>query len=195
MSVRPKLTSPGQFGLWGRETKRDWPLITQDEASLVLAAFDLPDITPIEWHSARPFSAVSRLSDCDGKNWFLKRHHRFLRDESALAEEHDLIAHLAGQGLSVACPLEASSGKTSLSLGEWCYECFPALGGNDLYRDRLSWEPYLTRHHAQEAGYALACLHEKAQSWNAPSRSTRPLVSSVIPLLDRHGPETGLKDG
>ncbi|WP_438382225.1 phosphotransferase [Asaia sp. BMEF1] len=184
--------SPGQFGLWGKETKRDWPLITQDEASRALAAFGLRDVTPIEWHSARPFSAVSRLSDDQGRSWFLKRHHHALRDKAALAEEHRLIAHLAERGITVARPLATESGDSVFTLGDWSYECLPGLEGRDLYRDRLSWEPYLSRHQAFESGRALAVFHDAAQSYDGQARPERPLVSSLTPLLDERGPEIGL---
>ncbi|NVN44998.1 phosphotransferase [Asaia siamensis] len=186
-------TSPGQFGLWGKESKRDWPLITQDEAAHALAAFALHDVTPIEWHSARPFSAVSRLGDKTGRAWFLKRHHSALRNCEALAEEHRLIAHLAEQGMTVARPLATGNGISVFTLGCWNYECFPALDGRDLYRDRLSWEPYLSHHQAWEAGRGLAAFHQAAQNYNAPARPDRPLVSSLTPLLDTRGPEIGLE--
>lgn len=185
--------SPGQFGLWGKEAKRDWPLITQEEAAHVLRAFALHDVTPIEWHSARPFSAVSRLSDNRGRSWFLKRHHHALRDSTALIEEHSLIAHLAEHGLTVSRPLLTESGETVLTLECWSYECFPALHGRDLYRDRLSWEPYLSRHQAFEAGHALAVFHNAAQNHGEPARPDRPLVSALTPLLDEQGPEIGLR--
>ncbi|GAB6854491.1 phosphotransferase enzyme family protein [Asaia astilbis] len=186
-------SSPGQFGLWGQESKRDWPLITPDEASRVLTAFGLNGVETIDWHSARPFSAVSRLSDEAGKSWFLKRHHRALRDPVALGEEHALITHLHHSGLGVACPRAAKDGTFTVAIGAWSYECFPAIRGADLYRDRMSWEPYLSLHHAHEAGAALARFHEASKGWDASPRSDRPLVSALTPLLDDKGPAEGLK--
>ncbi|GBQ84069.1 phosphotransferase enzyme family protein [Asaia krungthepensis] len=190
--------APGQFGLWGKEAKRDWPLITQDEAQQALYAFGLTCDEAIEWHSARPFSAVSRLRDVSGTIWFLKRHHRALRDATALREEHRFITHLARHGLAVAPPRITSSGDTTYSLqggdgATWCYECFPALAGQDLYRDRMSWEPYLTVDQAFEAGSALARFHRAAQGYSAPSRAQRPLVSALTPLCGPAGPASGLR--
>ncbi|MDL2172317.1 MULTISPECIES: phosphotransferase enzyme family protein [Asaia] len=188
----------GQFGLWGKEAQRDWPLITKDEAKHVLAAFGLESKAPISWHSARPFSAVARVSNPGGQVWFLKRHHHQLRDRGALAEEHRLISHLSENGLPVACPREctsesAGSGSTILVSGAWCYECFPALAGLDLYRDTMSWEPYRSPDEAFEAGSALARFHRAGRSFKAPSRSTRPLVSALTPFLGEADPEIAFR--
>ncbi|RUT25908.1 hypothetical protein C0V97_08675 [Asaia sp. W19] len=190
--------APGQFGLWGKEAKRDWPLITKNEAQEALGAFGLTCEEAIEWHSARPFSAVSRLRDGSGAIWFLKRHHRALRDAAALRQEHDFIAHLARHGLAVALPRATSSGDTTYSSqgrdgAIWCYECFPALDGQDLYRDRMSWESYLTADQAFEAGNALARFHRAAEGYSAPSRAQRSLVSALTPLCGPQGPASGLQ--
>jgi len=186
--------TPGQFGLWGKEEKRDWPLIASGEARDALTAFGIPVDAHIDWHSARPFSAVARLSTEDGQIRFLKRHHRALRNADALEEEHRFIAHLASRGLQVALPLSTQSGRTAFSRDAWCYECFPCLDGEDLYRDTMSWEPYRSSSDACEAGRALAVFHDASAGWMAPSRAESPLVSSLCPFLHPEGPAEGLRE-
>lgn len=186
--------TPGQFGLWGKEEKRDWPLIASEEARVALSAFGLPINARIDWHSERPFSAVARLATEDGQIRFLKRHHYALRDADALETEHRFIAHLAARGHGVALPLSTKDGRTAFVRGEWCYECFPRLNGKDLYRDTMSWEPYRSSAHALEAGRALAAFHEASLGWEAPTRAEKPLVSSLSPFLHTDGPAIGLSE-
>lgn len=187
--------APGQFGIWGKENRRDWPPITEDEVRSALVSFGIaPDGIGIGWHSARPFSAVARLDGRDGVVRFLKRHHKALRSRHVLDSEHGFMAHLACNGLPVALPLPMRNGGTVLVQDEWCYELFDGLEGEDLYRETMSWEPYRSVAHATEAGRALAIFHAASAGWTAPSRADQPLVSALSPFLDPLGPVAGLSE-
>jgi Ser/Thr protein kinase RdoA (MazF antagonist) len=156
-----------------------WPTITRDEAVAVLAHF--PAATAIEglrWHSPRPFSAATLIDATDGA-LLLKRHDHRVRTVAGLAEEHGFIDHLAEAGMPVPEVLRTADGAGAVAMGEWTYELHRQGAGDDTYRDRPSWTPFLSQHHAHAAGVALARLHRAADGFDAPSRSTQPLVASV----------------
>ncbi|WP_414712442.1 phosphotransferase enzyme family protein [Sphingobium sp.] len=163
-----------------------WPAITWAEAEAVLARFpDAGRLIDLSWHSPRPFSAAALIETERGVH-FLKRHHQRLRTPGALAEEHGLMAHLAAAGLSVPEVVAAVDGADAIALGEWTYELHRDAPGVDLYRDRLSWTPFLTPGHAHEAGAALGRLHRAAQGFAAPARGNHPLIASftILPAPD-----------
>lgn len=156
-----------------------WPAITQDEAAAVLACF--PAAAPIEalrWHSPRPFSAAT-LIDTSGGALVLKRHHRSVRMVAGLTEEHAFVAHLATAGAPVSEVLRTMDGASAVAAGEWSYELHRRGAGDDVYRDRPSWTPFLSHAHAHEAGVALARLHQASRGFNAPARAAQPLVASM----------------
>ena len=156
-----------------------WPAITDDEASAVLAHF--PAATPIEglcWHSPRPFSAAT-LIDTAGGALLLKRHDRRVRTLAGLAEEHLFIAHLAAAGVPVPEVLRTSDGASAVAIGQWSYELHRRGAGEDVYRDRPSWTPFVSGAHAHEAGAALARLHRASRGFDAPRRTAQPLVASL----------------
>lgn len=163
-----------------------WPAITPVEAQAALAHFPAAgEMIALDWHSPRPFSAATLVRTTRGA-FFLKRHHHRLRSLDGLAEEHALIAHLADAGLSVAKVLPTATGQGAVALGEWCYELHRRAPGDDLYRDRLSWTPFLSVAHAHAAGVALARLHDAAEGFAAPARRVQPLVASftILPAPD-----------
>lgn len=148
----------------------------------MLARFpDAGRLIDLRWHSPRPFSAAALIETGQGV-YFLKRHHQRLRTPGALAEEHAYIAHLAAAGLSVPEVLAAADGAGAIALGEWTYELHRKAPGIDLYRDRPSWTPFLTRGHAYEAGMALGRLHRAAQGFTAAARGNHPLIASFTIL-------------
>lgn len=154
----------------------DWPPIAAEEAARVLPLFPRAGaFRAIAWHSPRPFSAAARIGT-DAEDLFLKRHHRRLRSVSDLGEEHRLIARLRARGMPVAEVLTTESGSGVASLGEWNYELHRTGKGADLYRDRLSWTPFLSRKHAVAAGEALARMHRALEGYDAPPRRTRLLI-------------------
>jgi len=163
-----------------------WPAITTDEAAAVIARFPAAGrLMALHWHSPRPFSAATLVHTTEGA-FFLKRHHHSLRSVAGLAEEHAFIAHLASAGVSVPEILSTADGATAVAWGEWSYELHREGPGLDLYRDSLSWTPFLSHAHAHAAGVALARLHVAARSFTAPARRLQPLVASstILPAAD-----------
>ncbi|PZO75836.1 MAG: aminoglycoside phosphotransferase [Sphingomonas taxi] len=163
-----------------------WPAITADEAEAVIARFPAAGrMTALHWHSPRPFSAATLAHTTQGA-FLLKRHHRSVRTVEGLAEEHAFIAHLAGKGVSVPEVMTTADGATAVASGAWSYELHRAAPGADLYRDSLSWTPFVSHAHAHAAGVALAGLHEAARSFTAPARRPQPLVASftILPAAD-----------
>ena len=159
-----------------------WPAVTADEAAAALEGFSTAgSLTDLEWHSPRPFSALALVRTTRGA-FVLKRHHGRVRSCAGLAEEHAFIAHLARR-ISVPEVMSTADGATAVMLGEWTYELHRQAPGSDLYRDRLSWTPFLSHAHAHEAGVALARLHQASSGFDAPRRATQPLVSSLSILL------------
>ncbi|WP_242186675.1 phosphotransferase [Sphingomonas sp. CARO-RG-8B-R24-01] len=163
-----------------------WPAITPEEATLALARFpSAGTMIALDWHSPRPFSAATLLRTTAGA-FFLKRHHHRLRSIAGLAEEHRFIAHLARAGLPVPEVMQTATGGGATALGEWRYELHRRASGVDLYRDRLSWTPFLSPAHAHAAGAGLARLHGAAHGFDAPARRPQPLVASftILPAAD-----------
>lgn len=155
-----------------------WPAITPDEAAAVLACFpDAGRIEALRWHSPRPFSAAT-LIDTTGDALLLKRHDRRVRSIAGLAEEHAFIAHLAAAGMPVPGILRTGQGTSAVAMGEWTYELHRQAAGEDLYRDRPSWTPFLSYDHAYAAGAALARLHHASRDYGAQPRMGQPLVAS-----------------
>jgi Ser/Thr protein kinase RdoA (MazF antagonist) len=163
-----------------------WPAIAADESKAVLAHFSAAGrMTGLHWHSPRPFSAATLVHTTNGA-FLLKRHHHLVRTVEGLAEEHAFIVHLAGAGVSVPDVMATDEGATAVAIGPWSYELHRQAAGDDLYRDRLSWTPFLSLDHARAAGVALAKLHVAARGFDAPARRQQPLVSSfaILPAAD-----------
>ncbi len=163
-----------------------WPAITAEDAVDALARFPAAGrMTALHWHSPRPFSAAALIHTTRGA-LLLKRHHRRLRSIEGLAEEHAFIAHLANVGVSVPEILATADGGSAVAIGAWTYELHRAAPGADLYRDRLSWTPFLSHTQAHAAGVALARLHSAARSFAGPVRRQQPLVASftILPAAD-----------
>lgn len=163
-----------------------WPAIVGHEAEAVLARF--PDAGPmraLRWHSPRPFSAAALVDTARG-TFILKRHHRSVRTCAGLAEEHRFIAHLVRACIRVPEVMLTADGFGAVAIDDWTYELHRQSAGADLYRDRLSWTPFLSHAHANAAGAALARLHVAAQSYDAPARRVQPLVASftILPATD-----------
>jgi Ser/Thr protein kinase RdoA (MazF antagonist) len=183
------MVSPATHRVHGMGTALEvptWPAITADEAAAILACFPSAGaLEAVAWHSPRPFSAAG-LVEAKRGTFLLKRHHRQVRSPTGLAEEHRLIAHLGARGVSVPEILIASDGTSAVAEGAWTYELQRRAPGLDLYRDRLSWTPFLTHRHAHAAGAALAHLHRAARDFTAPPRPPQPLVASftIVPAHD-----------
>ncbi len=170
-----------------------WPAITTAETEAILARFpNAGRLLDLRWHSPRPFSAAT-LVQTDAGEFFLKRHHRRLRTPCALAQEHAFMEHLLATGLAVPEILKARDGTGTITQGEWTYELHRKGAGLDLYRERLSWTPFLNQDHAFEAGVALARLHLAARGFDAPPRGPHPLVASFT-ILPAHDPLASAAD-
>ena len=159
-----------------------WPPITSDEAIAVLACFPAAGrLIHVDWHSPRPFSAAALVRTTQGA-FFLKRHDHRVRSVAALAEEQAFVAHLAHAGFPVPEVIAAEVGAGAVAVGPWCYELHRRAPGEDVYRDRQSWTPFLVPAHAHAAGAALARLHDAASGFAAPARRSQPLVASLTLL-------------
>lgn len=163
-----------------------WPAITAAEAEAVIGRFPgVGRLVGLRWHSPRPFSAATLLQTSRGE-FLLKRHHARLRSPGDLAQEHAFVAHLRAAGLPVPEIMVSMDRQGALAQGDWTYELHRKAPGIDLYRDRLSWTPFLSHDHAFTAGAALARLHRASRSFAAPARAMRPLVASftILPSAD-----------
>jgi Ser/Thr protein kinase RdoA (MazF antagonist) len=71
-------------------------------------------------------------------------------------------------------------------MADQTYELHRRSSGDDLYRDRRSWTPFLSHAHAYAAGVALARLHRASYTFDAPARTVQPLVASfsILPASD-----------
>jgi Ser/Thr protein kinase RdoA (MazF antagonist) len=163
-----------------------WPAITPAEAEAILARFPgAGRLVGLRWHSPRPFSAATLLQTSRGE-FLLKRHHKRLRSPESLAQEHAFIVHLRVAGLPVPEIMASVERAGVIAQGDWTYELHRKASGIDLYRDRVSWTPFLSHGHAHAAGAALARLHLAARDFRGPARAPQPLVASltILPATD-----------
>ena len=163
-------------GLDGTLVAPDWPPLTADEVRTVLNAYGVRGPFGILSASPRPLSAASLVSACDG-NVFVKRHAQPVRDAESLREEHGFMDHLRAHGAPVPRVLRTKSGESALEMGKWTYEVHEPAAGVDLYEDAISWTPFRSPLHARSAGEMMARLHLAAQGYEAPPRTSRPLVA------------------
>ena len=173
----------------------DWPPLTDDEVSAVLARYGQPPGAAIvSWRSPRPMSAAA-LVQCGGgggtsgagvggergggeSTVFVKRHHTLVRTAGQLAAEHALAAHLRALGVAVPAVLSLPGGKTTVASGDYVYEVHALAEGFDLYRDVPSWSPFSSPGHAHAAGAALARFHRASASFGLPERRPGVLTNS-----------------
>jgi len=170
----------------------DWAPLTGDEVSAVLASYAVPAShavpgtgTVVAWSSPRPMSAAG-LARRGAGTVFVKRHHVRVRSPAQLAAEHAFATHLRGRGLPVPAVCRTPAGRTTVRDGDFVYEVHEVAAGIDLYRDAMSWTPYLSAGHARAAGAALARLHQAAAGFRRPARPWGVLTGSceVITAAD-----------
>jgi Ser/Thr protein kinase RdoA (MazF antagonist) len=162
----------------GSLVEPDWPPLTAGEVRTILRDFDgCNGTTKIISVSPRPFSAASLVEVC-GRQVFVKRHHRSIRDREGLREEHCFLAYLRANGAPVPQVLATHHGETAIETTQWTYEVHATPDGIDLYEEAISWTPFRSTDHARSAGQMLARLHQAAEGFEAPERKIRPLVSS-----------------
>ena len=173
-------------GMGKDHVEPDWPPLTDEEAGSVLARYGRPGgAAAVRWRSPRPMSAAA-LVDCDGGEVFVKRHHARVRTAAQLSAEHALADHLRALGVAVPAVLRLPDGGTTVTSGDYVYEVHAPAAGIDLYRDVLSWEPFISVPHARAAGAALARFHLASASVGLPERPPGVLTSScaVITAAD-----------
>lgn len=164
----------------------DWPPLTGEEAGTLLARYDLPGgTTVLRWHSPRPMSAAALVRRA-GTEVFVKRHHKLVRTSAQLRAEHALADHLRALGVAVPAVLRLPDGSSVAESGDYIYEVHALAQGVDVYRDVLSWEPFLGVQHARAAGAALARFHLASASFGLPERPPAVLTGScaVITAAD-----------
>lgn len=166
-------------GLGTAPQQSDWPVLCESELSALLEQFyDVGALREISWRSPRPFSSAARIKTTHGV-FFMKRHAAALRSQGDILEEHRFIRFLAGRQIPVVGLVPTKSSATALSHGGWTYELHHLGRGEDVYRDKMSWTPFMRQEHAYQAGVMLARLHGAAQSFEAPARSTCLLITSA----------------
>ena len=164
----------------------DWPPLTGQEVGTLLARYDLPGgVAVLRWHSPRPMSAGAVVRS-GGTEVFVKRHHKLVRTPAQLSAEHVLADHLRALGVAVPAVLRLPDGGSVAASGDYVYEVHALAPGVDVYRDVLSWEPFLSVQHARAAGAALARFHRASASFALPERPPAVLTSScaVITAAD-----------
>ena len=201
------MTGPGPtaglvHGMGKELVEPDWAPLTGDEVGAVLARYDLPaghdppadgtgpagvpsTGTVVAWSSPRPMSAAGLVNHGTG-TVFVKRHHVRVRSGAQLAAEHAFATHLRASGLPVPRVKRTTADLTVVAEGDFVYEVHEVAPGIDLYRDAMSWTPYLSPGHARAAGAALGRLHQAAAGFTRAARPPAVLTGScgVITAAD-----------
>ena len=163
----------------------DWaPLRTEEVRRLLGRLADVGEASAaaVTWHSPRPFAATAVIkvpgaAGGEGRPLVVKRHHRAVRSEASLRAEHGFMRHLSARGVAVPRALDDGDG-SAWAEGDYVYEVLEMLNGQDLYREALSWTPFVSPGHARSAGGALARLHLASEGYAAPARPPEPLRAS-----------------
>lgn len=168
-----------QFSVHGMNdelTHADWPALTHAEFDFLIQHFpQLGTINRILWYSPRPFSTTC-LAETQAGQIAIKRHDAKLRTITDIQTEHAFIHHLDKQHIPVSVPLSTNTNQTVIGNEQWTYELFHKATGVDIYRDTMSWQPFLMPEHAYAAGKMLAQLHIASANFHAPVRQTAYLT-------------------
>lgn len=169
---------PLAHGLLGETATPDWPPLMLEEVDRVLRGYPgAGGARRVLSHSPRPFSAASLVETPRG-TVFVKRHAAAVRTAEGLEEEHRFSTHLLERGMETPAVLRDENGSSVTCEGAWVYEVHVPAAGEDVYREAQSWTPFLCSEHARAAGAAMARMHCAAESYSAPARSERSMVSS-----------------
>jgi Ser/Thr protein kinase RdoA (MazF antagonist) len=175
MSASPHLV----HGMGIEPAEPDWPPLTLPELDALLAGYpEALGAREVRWRSPRPLSAAALVRTARNTDVFVKRHHASVRTRESLAEEHAFLRHLTANDAPVVHVLIDGHGQSvgTSEDGEWTYEVQTVGAGDDVYRDAISWSPFLSLDHARSAGRILAKLHESARGYDAPNRAVAPLT-------------------
>jgi len=126
--------------------------------------------------------SAAGLVRCGAEMVFVKRHHARVRSAAQLRAEHAFAAWLRSHDQPLPRALSTTAGDTVFRRGSYRYEVSTVAGGVDLYRDAVSWSPYLSPAHASAAGAALARLHLAALGCPLPARPPAVLMNSCAVL-------------
>jgi len=126
--------------------------------------------------------SAAGLVRCGAEMVFVKRHHARVRSAAQLRAEHAFAAWLRSHDQPLPRALSTTAGDTVFRRGSYRYEVSTVAGGVDLYRDAVSWSPYLSPVHASAAGAALARLHLAALGCPLPARPPAVLMNSCAVL-------------
>jgi Ser/Thr protein kinase RdoA (MazF antagonist) len=178
-------------GMGVEPAEADWPPLTAPELDALLSAYpEAGGTREVRWRSPRPLSAAALVRTTLGPDVFVKRHHVSVRTRESLAEEHGFLRHLAAHDAPVVRVLLDAEGESVAVSddGEWTYEVHTVGAGDDIYRDAISWSPFVSLAHARSAGRILARLHEAARGYAAPNRSAVPLTGGFTIFGDETDP-------
>jgi Ser/Thr protein kinase RdoA (MazF antagonist) len=178
LGARPPQATLQVHGMDIHAVAPDWAPLTLAEVNTLLLRYPaLGAVHELLWHSPRPFSAGA-IALTDAGQIFIKRHDSRVRDVDGLTEEHGFIAHLRAAGLPVVEVVQDRDGASAVAGADSIYEVHRVAPGVDVYREALSWSPFVSCAHAFAAGRALAQLHHAAAAYSAPARRARILVGS-----------------
>jgi len=182
----------------GEMTQPSWPPMTGRDIATVVSKLEIDrsffragasDISHkianelrLLWVSPRPMSAAV-IIEIDNKKLFIKRHHCSVRNYTDIMCEHELIIYLCDHLVNVPFLHHDQDGKTAICQGEFIYEVSDTASGIDLYRDRISWSPYLCTDHSYNAGKALAKLHNVIKGFKGKEREFNVLRNSVCIIM------------
>ena len=174
----------------------DWTPLTDREVRSVLASYPVvsrASSAVITWRSPRPMSAAG-LVRCGVETLFVKRHHARVRSVAQLRTEHAFVSYLRSRGQPLPSVLTTADGDSVIRRGSYRYEVTAMADGVDVYRDAVSWSPYLSLAHAFAAGAALARSHLAAHGCSLPARPPAVLMNScaVLCALDPVAAVAGL---
>jgi Ser/Thr protein kinase RdoA (MazF antagonist) len=175
------VSEPVVQGLAGEQTAAPWAALSAAELAPVLSEFGR-SAAAIGWHSPRPWTAAAIVDTATGPV-FVKRHDLRVRDRAGLAVEHGFIRHLRDRDFPTPVALTTAAGDSVVTTDCWAYEVFELAQGDDRYRDRHSWTPYLSVPDARAAGTLLARLHNAAEGYDAPPVARDRPLSNPLRLL------------
>lgn len=163
-------------GMANELVEPNWsPITLEDLKQLLMFYPQFKEATNLTWHSPRPFSSAT-IAVIDQNPFFVKRHATFIRDVEGLQEEHGLLTHLHKEGIPVSRVIKGMNEQTAFSIENWTYEIHLLGEGVDLYRDAVSWSPFISLNHAFAAGKKLAEVHIASEKYHKNKRKIQPLV-------------------
>ena len=201
------MTGPGPtaglvHGMGKELVEPDWAPLTGDEVGAVLALWPARRARPARRrHRARNRAAHRNRHRLEqpaadvGRGPGQPRHRHRLRQAPSRARplrrparRRARVRHApARQRPAGARVRRTAAGRTVVAEGDFVYEVHEVAPGIDLYRDAMSWTPYLSTGHARAAGAALARLHQAAAGFGGRPghRRCSPVPATSSPRRTR----------